>query len=139
MEKLVRLIRLSNLRHIKQNDFGVRQRTCMELLQLMEPAPGDLRNWEIHPLPTQQELAMRIGSTREGVGRILSQLSNAGIIHRELRTLHVLDRKKIKEMASSLDLRRENRRMDRERRKSLLVSDNDQRSKDDRRNDDRRV
>ncbi|NQU56167.1 MAG: Crp/Fnr family transcriptional regulator [Rhodospirillales bacterium] len=133
MEKLVRLIRLSNLRHIKQSDLGVRQRTCLELLRLMEPAPGDLRKWEIHPLPTQQELAIRIDATREGVGRILSQLSLSGTVRRELRTLHVLDRKKVEEMALSWDLRRETRRLGSKRGKAVPVTDNDQRSVGDRR------
>ncbi len=100
MEKLAGVIRLSNLHITDLSDHGVRQRLCMELLRLAKPASGDSRDWLIHPLPTQQEMAVTIGSTRESVGRILSQLSRSGIVNRDSRTLHVPDRRKLEEMVS---------------------------------------
>jgi len=139
MEKLARVIRLSNLHLLDFSDHGVRQRICLELLRLAEPAPGDSKDWLVHPVPTQQEMAITIGSTRESVGRILSELSHFGIVHRESRTLHVQDRRKLEEMALQGNRRSEVRRSDKERRKAALFTDNDQRSADDRRIDNRRI
>lgn len=139
MEKLVRVIRLSDLHIIDLGDHGVRQRICLELLRLGEPASGDPCVLHIYPTPTQQEMAVRIGSTRESVGRILSQLSHSGIVHRKSKTLHVLDRKKLEEMASSGDRRGESRRLSTEHRKAASFTGNNRRSADDRRKDNRRI
>jgi|TARA_Y100000031_G_scaffold153753_1_gene199703 CRP-like cAMP-binding protein len=138
MEKLARVIRLSNLHVIDLSDLRVQQRICLELLRLAEPGSGDSRGWRVHPLPTQQEMAMTIGSTRESVGRILSQLSRSGIVHRESRILHVPDLRKLEEMVLPGNRRSEGRRSDRERRKDVFIVDNEQRSADDRRIGDRR-
>ncbi len=138
MEKLALVIRLSNLYIINLSDLKVQQRICLELLRLAEPVSGDSRDWRIHPLPTQQEMAVKIGSTRESVGRILSRLSRSGIVHRESRTLHVPDLRKLEEMVLPGNRRSEGRRSDRERRKAVLCTDNGQRSADDRRIGDRR-
>lgn len=136
MEKLVRVIRLSDLHIINLGDHGVRQRVCLELLRLGEPASGDPCDLHIYPTPTQQELAVRIGSTRESVGRILSQLSHSGIVHRKSKTLHVLDRRKLEEMALSGDHRGESHLLGTERRNAAdSFTDNNRRSADDRHND----
>ena len=133
LEKLANVIRSSNRHIIDLSDLGVQQRICLELLRLVEPASGDSGDWLIDPLPTQQEMAVTIGSTRESVGRIMSQLSHSGIIQRNLRTLHVLDRKKLEDMALLGKHRGENRRLVRERRKAVLFLDNYQRSGNERR------
>ncbi len=145
MKKLARVIRQSNLHVIDLSDLGLQQRICLELLRLAKPVPGDSSDWRIrpldwriHPLPTQQEMAIRTGSTRESVGRILSQLSHAGIVHRKSRTLHVPDRRKLEAMVLLGNRREETRRVGRERRKAVLFTDSDQRSADDRRIGDRR-
>jgi CRP/FNR family cyclic AMP-dependent transcriptional regulator len=47
--------------------------------------------WLITPMPTQQDLAGRSGTTRDTVARTLSQLTRDGLVQRTGRTLRIPD------------------------------------------------
>ena len=101
MKKLASVVRLGDARIVDLSLLGVQQRLCLELLRLAEPDEANLKNWAIFPLPTQQELAEKIGTTRVSVARIFSQLSKAGIAHRKSHALYIPDRGKLEELVFS--------------------------------------
>ena len=138
LKKLADVVRASNLQIIDLSGLDLQQRICLELLRLAEPARADSRDWRIHPLPTQQEMAVAIGSTRESVSRVMNQLSHSGIIRRNTQTLHVLDRRKLEDMVLSGERSSDGHRFGGERRKAALFLDNYQRSGNERREGYRR-
>ena len=56
------------------------------------PAGSSPRSWpsSISPLPTQEEIAARVGTTRETVARTLGQLSRSGVVRRNGRELMIV-------------------------------------------------
>ena len=87
IELLVRKIVLLGVQ-ISDLTFGsVYQRLAGELLHLfyMYGVPADSGEIYVDKLITQQELASRIGATRESVSRALNQMIHAGVIRRKKR------------------------------------------------------
>jgi CRP/FNR family cyclic AMP-dependent transcriptional regulator len=97
--KLSSVIRMGNERIHVLSSFGVLQRVCLELLLLASPNEGNLNTWEIHPMPTQKEIANRIGVARETVARSLKRLVEQGLIFKNSRTLHIPDRARMEAIA----------------------------------------
>ncbi|MGI9494056.1 MAG: Crp/Fnr family transcriptional regulator [Geminicoccaceae bacterium] len=90
LRHLTGIIRTNNERIAELSTVGAVQRVYRELLRLCTPDPaGD--GSVITPLPTQQDLAGKVGATRETVARALGQLTNAGVIERRGRTLLIRD------------------------------------------------
>lgn len=88
IELLVRKIVLLGVQ-ISDLTFGsVYQRLAGELLHLfyMYGVPTDSGEIYVDKLITQQELASRIGATRESVSRALNQMIHSGVIGREKRS-----------------------------------------------------
>lgn len=97
--KLSSVIRMGNERIFVLSSFGVFQRVCLELLLLASPNQGNLNTWEIYPMPTQREIADRIGVARETVARSLKRLVEQGLIFKKSRTLHIRDRARMEAAA----------------------------------------
>ncbi len=93
------IIRTNNERIAELSTVGAVQRVNRELLRLCQPDKAG-EGAVISPLPTQQDLASRVGATRETVARALSQLMNAGVIERRGRTLHIRDTDMLSFLAS---------------------------------------
>jgi CRP-like cAMP-binding protein len=90
MRHLVHIIRTSDQRITDLSTLGVMQRVGRELLRLAEPGPAGA--FSIYPLPTQNEIASQIGTTRETVARTLAQFAQDGLIERDGRRLRIPDR-----------------------------------------------
>lgn len=80
MRLLTARIRAQNRRLLELTALPIRLRLIAELLRLSRPKPDGTRL--LNPMPTQEELASRIGARRETVSRELSSMAEAGLLHR---------------------------------------------------------
>lgn len=99
LRHLTGMIRTNNERIAELSTIGAVQRVYRELLRLCTPdlsGEGSV----IAPLPTQQDLASKVGATRETVARALGQLMNTGVIERRGRTLFIRDTDMLSFLAS---------------------------------------
>ena len=99
LRHLTSIIRTNNERIAELSTIGAVQRVYRELLRLCEPNPSG-EGAVVSPLPTQQDLASKVGATRETVARALSQLMNTGVIERRGRTLCIRDTEMLSFLAS---------------------------------------
>ena len=95
LRRLSEVIRITDERITDLSSLGAAQRVCLELLRLAEPDPVVGRNWVVYPLPTQANIASRIGTTRETVARMISRLSADGIVERKSKSLYIRDRDRL--------------------------------------------
>ena len=89
MRLLTSRIRAQNRRLLEMTALPIRLRLIAELLRLSRPKPDGTR--VLNPLPTQEELASRIGARRETVSREISGLTEAGLLHRTRAALVLHD------------------------------------------------
>lgn len=73
------------------------QRVYAALEQLSQPAPGNMR--EIPAMPTQQEIAAMVNTSRETVSRALNVLLQKQIVEKDLRRLIVRQPDTLRKMA----------------------------------------
>lgn len=73
-------IRMQNRRILELTALPIRLRLTAELLRLSRPKPDGSR--VLNPIPTQEELASRVGARRETVSRELSAMAETGWLHR---------------------------------------------------------
>ena len=95
LRHLSEVIRYADERITNLSSLGAAQRVCLVLLRLAEPDPAVGRNWVVYPLPTQANIASRIGTTRETVARMISRLSADGIAERKSKSLYIRDRDRL--------------------------------------------
>ena len=88
MQLLTGRIRDQNRRMLEMTALPIRLRLAAELLRLSRPKPDGTR--VLNPLPTQEELASRIGARRETISREISALTKDGLVRRTRASL-VLD------------------------------------------------
>lgn len=99
LRHLTSIIRTTNERIAELSTVGAVQRVYRELLRLCEKdLSGD--GAVVDPLPTQQDLASKVGATRETVARALGQLMNTGVVERRGRTLFIRDADMLSFLAS---------------------------------------
>ncbi len=98
LKNLARIIRRTDERIAELSVLGAMQRVYRELLRLAQPQPDGSAH--ISPLPTQEELAALVGTTRETVARALGQLTKSGIARRRGRELMIANRSGSKRWAS---------------------------------------
>jgi CRP-like cAMP-binding protein len=67
------------------------QRICRELVQRAVADPADSRRVRVFPVPTQQEIANTVGTTRQTVARVFGKLIRDQIIERRGQVLLCLD------------------------------------------------
>ena len=103
LRHLSRIIRTSDERIAELSVLGAVPRVYRELLRLAEQDPGDARAWRIAELPTQQDIASRVGATRETVARALGQILTTGVVQRHGRTLLIRDRQMLEELGNPPD------------------------------------
>ena len=99
LRRLAHIIRENDERITELSTIGAMQRVYRELWRLAQPDPENDGGLIIRNLPTQETLAARLGTTRETVARVLSQLARAKITHRRGRTLHVHDEQQLLALA----------------------------------------
>lgn len=98
LRHLTSIIRITNERIAELSTLSAVQRIYRELLRLSEPGSGRT-DAVIAAMPTQHDLASKIGATRETVARALGQLVNTGVIERRGRTLLIRDHELLSVMA----------------------------------------
>jgi len=98
LRHLTGIIRITNERIAELSTVSAVQRIYRELVRLCEPSP-DGADAVISNVPTQHELASKVGATRETVARALGQLVNTGVIERRGRTLCIRDYEMLRDMA----------------------------------------
>lgn len=98
LRHLTAIIRITNERIAELSTVSAVQRIYRELLRLCEPGPGGTEA-VISAMPTQHDLASKVGATRETVARALGQLVNTGVIERRGRTLLIRDHEMLMLMA----------------------------------------
>ena len=80
MQILTSRIRDQNRRILEMTALPIRLRLLAELIRLSRPKPDGTRL--LNPMPTQEELASRIGARRETISREISALVEAGMVQR---------------------------------------------------------
>ena len=98
LRHLTGIIRITNERIAELSTVSAVQRIYRELLRLCVPGESG-RDATINNMPTQHDLASKVGATRETVARALGQLVNTGVIERRGRTLHIRDYEMLSDMA----------------------------------------
>ena len=98
LRHLTAIIRITNERIAELSTVTAVQRIYRELLRLCEIGPGGT-DAVISAMPTQHDLASKVGATRETVARALGQLVNTGVIERRGRTLLIRDHEMLTLMA----------------------------------------
>ena len=98
LRHLTAIIRITNERIAELSTVTAVQRIYRELLRLCEIGPGGTEAM-ISAMPTQHDLASKVGATRETVARALGQLVNTGVIERRGRTLLIRDHEMLTLMA----------------------------------------
>lgn len=86
---LVARVRALSERMSQVTTLSARQRLAAELLAMSHAERSETDTAAIAPVPTQAELAIRICSQRETVGRELSRLKQEGLVDREGRRLRL--------------------------------------------------
>ena len=102
MRGLAQIIRISDDRIMDLSTLGAVQRVYLELLRRAKPDPVTSGSWIIYPMPTQTLIAGRASTTRETVARVVSQLTQGGLVSRKGKTLHIRDRDRLEAMAERL-------------------------------------
>jgi adenylate cyclase len=77
----------------------VQRRTWVELLRLARAAGVTANRARLDPAPTHNDIASRVGTSREQVTRELSRLVRAGLLERAGRTLELLDVEALAQLA----------------------------------------
>lgn len=95
LKNLARIIRHTDERITELSVLSAMQRIFRELHRLARPAPGGA---VIQGLPTQEQLAAMVGTTRETVARALGQLAKDGIVRRRGRELLILRPDQLEEL-----------------------------------------
>ena len=102
MNKLARIIRSNDERIMDLSTLDAHQRIFRELLRICEPDPVTQGRWMIYPLPTQQDIASLVSTTRETVARAIGSLTSAGLARRKGRTLYITDKTQLTELVEQL-------------------------------------
>lgn len=103
LQRLTGIIRAANLKVTELSTVGAMQRVYREIQRLAAPDPDNDDRLVIHNLPTQETMAARLGTTRETVARVLSQLVKDKVTQRQGRTLYILDEDRLDEFANPED------------------------------------
>lgn len=102
LQRLTRMVRVSDVRIMELSTLAAAQRVYAELLRMAEPEAAVPGLWVIRPLPPLREIASRTSTTRETVTRALSQLYPTGLIRRKGRSLYLMNRAGLEEIVRAL-------------------------------------
>jgi CRP/FNR family cyclic AMP-dependent transcriptional regulator len=88
LKNLARIIRRTDERIAELSVLSAMQRIYRELHRMSRPGPEG--SGVISPLPTQEDIAAVVGTTRETVARALGHLARSGTVRRRGRELLIL-------------------------------------------------
>lgn len=98
MERLVCIIRSSNLRIMDLSTLGANNRVMAELLREARPNIRDDNTAVISPIPIHSDMASRASTTRETVARVMSDMAKRGLVDRQKNAIVVVDVEKLEDM-----------------------------------------
>ncbi len=101
MHYFVTTIRALNSRVVGLSSMSSVQRVYGEILQMSEPDPEGEGRWKINSMPQHKEIAVWAGTTPETVARAIGELLKAEIVKRRHKTLLILDRQRLHELATA--------------------------------------
>ncbi len=101
MHYFVSTIRGLNSRVVGLSSMSSVQRVYGELLQMSEPDPEGDGRWKINSMPQHKEIAVWAGTTPETVARAIGELLKAEVVKRRHKTLLILDRQRLHELATA--------------------------------------
>ena len=99
MKHLVSTIRTLNGRVVELSSTTAAQRIYSELLRMSTPVRLNPRRAFIDNMPQHKDIAMWVGTTPETVARAIGRLLQTNVVKRRHKTLHILDRERLKELA----------------------------------------
>lgn len=99
LKHLVHYLRDLTARVYELSTLVVRNRLHAEIVRLVQSSSAEAHPPTIMRLPTQEELANRIGTHREAIGRELKRLAAIGVVERRGRQLRILDMGRLSRMA----------------------------------------
>ena len=95
MHRLVTMSRWLSAMVFEHHALSVKGRICAELLRLAE-SKNDL-----HIKVIDRDMATRVGTSRENVSRVHSELKRAGMIERRQGSMQILDSQRLREQIRS--------------------------------------
>ncbi len=101
MTGFARNIRFLNGRVVGLSSMSGAQRVYGELLQIAEPDPTASGRWVISSMPKHSDIAIWAGTTSETVARALGKLLRAKVAMRRQKSLYILDRSRLQELATA--------------------------------------
>ncbi len=101
MTGFARSIRFLNGRVVGLSSMSGAQRVYGELLQIAEPDPTASGRWVISSMPRHSDIAIWAGTTSETVARALGRLLGAKVAMRRQKSLYILDRSRLQELATA--------------------------------------
>ncbi len=99
MLHLAWLVRMSTERIVGLSTLGAHNRICAELLRLAHIHSHGEEELFIKPMPIHGDIASRVGTTRETVARLLSELAREGAVERKGNCFFIRDLERINDGA----------------------------------------
>jgi len=99
LQKLSSRLRMSDEKLTDVSLYGTEQRVCLELIRMTKLDSKTKNIYQIKQMPTQENFANIIGSTRETVSRILAKLRDEKIIIKTESGFVVPDKKQLEKRA----------------------------------------
>lgn len=99
LAEFAHLVRVADLKILELVAMGAMARLCALLLREARPDPSG--GFAVADLPTQEVLAAETGTTRETVGKLMVQLTRAGLVRRRRRTLLLTDPERLRALAGA--------------------------------------
>lgn len=100
MMRLAEMIRASDERIMDLSTLAAHQRVRAELVRLARPSLRPNGTARVSPLPIQADIASRVSTTRETVGRVFGELFRQGLVRRESDALVVCDFARLEQSAA---------------------------------------
>ena len=98
--RFAKVIRLLKRRVVELGSLTSAQRIFSELFLMAEPDPSDTGKWVIRNMPEHRKFAEWTGTTEGSVALAIAQLLRVDVVERSPHTLHILDRDRLREMAT---------------------------------------
>ena len=102
LRRLSQIVRLSTERIMDLSTLGANDRVLADLLRLADAGDKKDNTAMIRPIPVHEDIASRIGTTRETVARVLNDLARRGIVKRTKDALVVSDMARLHEMVENV-------------------------------------
>jgi len=105
LQRVIHMVRMGDVRIMELSTLAATHRVYAELLRMAVPDAAGQGMWVVRPLPALQDIARRVGTTRETAARALMHLYPTGLARRKGRNLYIIDRKGFEHWIGSIKRR----------------------------------